>query len=65
MTNPELNGQKKRYDNWNVLDGYSWRLNICFSNGHKVMKKEGSNDYPDNFDDFYQLLKLEENDLMK
>ncbi|WP_053942601.1 hypothetical protein [Kallipyga gabonensis] len=56
---------EERYDNWNVLDGYSWSLEICFSNGHKAVEKGGSNDYPDNFDDFYQLLKLEENDLMK
>ena len=56
---------EERYDNWNVLDGYSWSLEICFSNGHKAVEKGGSNDHPDNFDDFYQLLKLEENDLMK
>lgn len=56
---------EERYDNWNVLDGYSWRLNIYFSNDHKSVNKEGHNDYPDNFDDFYQLLKLEENHLMK
>ena len=55
---------EERYDNWNVLDGYSWRLNIYFSNDHKSVNKEGHNDYPDNFDDFYQLLKLEDNDSM-
>lgn len=56
---------EERYDNWNVLDGYSWSLEICFSNGHKAVEKGGSNDHPDNFDDFYQLVKLEDKDSMK
>lgn len=56
---------EERYDNWNVLDGYSWSLEICFSNGHKAVEKGGSNDHPVNFDDFYQLVKLEDKDSMK
>lgn len=56
---------EERYENLMVLDGYHWSLSIYFSNDHKAVKKEGYNDYPDNFDVFYQLLKLEENHLMK
>lgn len=56
---------EERYINCNVLDGYSWSLEICFSNGHKAVEKGGSNDYPGNFDDFFQLMKLEDKDSKK
>lgn len=50
------------YCDYNVLDGSDWDLSISFSNGHRLVKKSGSNAYPYNFDDFYDLMKLEEND---
>lgn len=50
------------YCNYQVLDGDSWDLAISFSKDHRVVKKSGSNAYPDNFDEFYDLMKLEEND---
>lgn len=53
---------KTTYNNCSVMDGTSWYLTIRFGNGHRKVKKEGSNAYPYNFDDFYELMKLEEND---
>ena len=49
------------YDSY-VLDGTSWILIIRFCNGQDEVEIKGSNDYPDNFADFYDLIKLEEND---
>ena len=53
---------KATYNNCSVMDGTKRKLTIRFSNGHREVKKEGSNAYPYNFNDFYELMKLEEND---
>lgn len=50
------------YYDYHVLDGTSWILIIRFCNGQDEVEIKGSNDYPDNFADFYDLIKLEEND---
>lgn len=53
---------RAKYCNYHVLDGDAWNLAIRFSNGHREVKKIGLNAYPYNFNDFYELMKLEEND---
>ena len=42
-----------------VLDGTQWHLYVYFSNGHKPLKIEGSNDYPYNFDKLTELFNIE------
>lgn len=49
------------YCDYHVLDGTSWTLIIRFCNGQDEVEIHGRNAYPDNFDDFYDLIKLEEN----
>lgn len=53
---------KPGYYDYHVLDGTSWALIIRFCNGQDEIEIKGSNAYPDNFADFYDLIKLEEND---
>lgn len=43
------------YDNLLVLDGYSWRLDII--SGTKTIKSGGSNDYPENFKTFLEVIE--------
>lgn len=47
----------QRFD-YCVLDGTEWNLTICFSNGHRTIKKHGSNAYPYNFKEFLELLEI-------
>ena len=42
-----------------VLDGTQWHLYIYYSNGHRPVKMEGSNDYPYNFDKLQELLGID------
>jgi len=42
-----------------VLDGTQWELEIYFSNGHRAVKKYGSNSYPYNFSAFCDLIGYE------
>lgn len=53
---------KSEYNNYGVLDGSFWSLEIRFNNGHKTVRKTGSNAFPYNFDDFCELMRCEEND---
>ncbi len=53
---------KSEYNNYGVLDGSFWSLEIRFNNGHKTVRKTGSNAFPYNFYDFYELMRCEEND---
>lgn len=53
---------KSEYNNYGVLDGSFWSLEIRFNNGHKTVRKTGSNAFPYNFNDFYELMRCEEND---
>ena len=40
------------------IDGYSWELNVFYTDGEKLIKK-GSNDYPENFDELINLLEID------
>ena len=42
-----------------ILDGTQWELEIYFSNGHRAVKKYGSNSYPYNFREFCDLIGYE------
>lgn len=42
-----------------VLDGTQWDLEFYFSNGHRAVKKYGSNSYPYNFREFCDLIGYE------
>ena len=53
---------KSEYNNYGVLDGSFWSLEIRFNNGHKTVRKTGSNAFPYNFYDFYELMQCEGND---
>lgn len=50
---------KSEYKNCGVLDGSFWSLEIRFNNGHKKVRKTGSNAFPYNFDDFCKLMQCE------
>lgn len=50
---------KSEYKNCGVLDGSFWSLEIRFNNGHKTVRKTGSNAFPYNFDDFCKLMQCE------
>ena len=50
---------KSEYKNCGVLDGSFWSLAIRFNNGHKTVRKTGSNAFPYNFDDFCKLMQCE------
>lgn len=45
-----------------VLDEAQWEFKIYFSNGHKPVKISGDNAYPYNFDQFQELLVIEQNE---
>lgn len=42
-----------------VLDGTHWHLYIYYSNGHRTVKIEGSNDYPYNFNRLLELFDID------
>lgn len=54
---------RKKYDpsRWGyaILDGTLWHLYIYYSNGHRTVKFDGSNDYPYNFNRLTELLGLD------
>lgn len=54
---------RRNYDTrrfgYEVLDGTQWELEIFFSDGHKPVKKYGSNSYPYNFNKFLELLDID------
>ena len=50
--------------NYYVCDGTQWDLEIYFSNGHRAVKKYGSNSYPYNFREFCELIGYEIDDDM-
>lgn len=52
------NYDPSRFDYF-VIDGTQWDLEIYFSNGHRVVKKYGSNSYPYNFREFCDLIGYE------
>lgn len=47
---------------YDFLDGTQWELEIFFSDGHKPVKKYGSNSYPYNFNKFLELLGIDPDD---
>lgn len=49
---------RSNYYNNAVLDGTQWSLEIFFSDNHKTVKLDGSNDYPYNFNKFMELLGI-------
>lgn len=49
---------KDSYVVFRHINGYSWELNVFYKNGEKLIKK-GSNDYPENMDEFLSLLEIE------
>ncbi len=44
---------------YEVLDGTQWELEIQYSNGRKPFKSYGSNSYPYNFNEFQELIWIE------
>ena len=52
---------KREYVNHLVLDGTSWRFNVCYCDGG-VQEYSGSNDYPDNWDELLRLFGAEEDE---
>ena len=48
----------KRFD-IAVCDGYSWYLNLYFTDGHRPVKIDGCNDYPYNFSDLLELFDIQ------
>lgn len=46
---------KKNYSDPNIEDGTQWELNINFQNGKK-MEIHGNNDYPKEWNDFYEIV---------
>ena len=46
---------KKNYNDPNIMDGTQWKVNINFQNGKKI-EIHGNNDYPKEWDDFYEIV---------
>ncbi len=43
-----------------ILDGIQWTLKFAYDGKHKEIEISGSNDYPYNFKEFLELLKLDQ-----
>ncbi|RVU55861.1 hypothetical protein EF514_01220 [Anaerosphaera multitolerans] len=60
LTSLHIGEWKASYDNPYVSDGTQWKLEIYFSNGHKKVKKVGSNAYPYNFNALCDLIGIQD-----
>ena len=43
-----------------VLDGIQWEIGIEYDNGHNMVRFDGDNSYPYNFNDFKAMFDIEE-----
>ncbi|CAK1221531.1 hypothetical protein [Fructobacillus evanidus] len=50
---------ERKYVNESVMDGTQWSVRIYFNRGLEVLTIEGSNDYPENMEEFNRVFNLD------
>ena len=53
---------KRTYNNYHVLDGTQWSIDIEYEEGCKPVHIEGSNAFPYNFNDLLEFLGVDDED---
>ncbi|USS92409.1 hypothetical protein [Fructobacillus americanaquae] len=58
MKDLRVGSWEEKYVDESVMDGTQWSVRIYFNHGMEVLAIEGSNDYPDNVEEFDRVFDL-------
>lgn len=58
MKDLRVGSWEEKYVDESVMDGTQWSVRIYFNHGMEVLAIEGSNDYPDNVEEFDRVIDL-------